>query len=172
MLRLAVWIATGVALALGAGWAGGFRINLTGSIPVGLYREQAIKSDAVVRGAVVLACLPREVAAFARARGYVPRGDCPGGAMAVGKIVLAIAGDTVAVTDAGLRVNGALIPDTRPLGRDRHGRPLPHLATVRYAVAPGTLWLGSRSSFGFDSRYFGAMPLNAVRAALRRVWSW
>ena len=168
MLRRLVWIAVGLALALGTGWAGGLRFNLTGSIPVGLYRQRRIESDAVVRGGVVLACLPREVAAFARGRGYVPRGDCPGGAMPVGKVVLATFGDTVAVSDAGLQINGVLIPDTRPLGRDRRGRPLPRLPFGRSVVAPGTLWLGSRSPFGFDSRYFGAVSVSAVRASLRR----
>ena len=172
MLRLSLWTAIGIALALAASWTAGLRLNLTDSIPVGLYRQRRIEADAIVRGDLVLACLPGSVALFARTRGYVPHGNCPGKAMPVGKIVLATGGDTVAVTDSGLRVDGMLIPQTRPLGRDRRARLLPRLAVGRYVVARGTVWLGSRSPFGFDSRYFGAVPLHAVRATLRLVYTW
>src|SRR4051812_7287753 len=70
----------------------GVRLNMTGSIPPGLYR---VTRGPVTRGNTVLACLPSKVAAFARARGYVPPGSCADGSAPVGKIVAAITGDTV-----------------------------------------------------------------------------
>src|SRR5881296_91000 len=102
--RVVWWLASSV-VALAAGRLAGLRLNLTGSLPVGLY---VAAGAAPVRGALVLVCLPPEVAAFARARGYVPRGGaCPGGIILIGKPVLASAGDTVTVTLTGLLVNGA-----------------------------------------------------------------
>jgi conjugative transfer signal peptidase TraF len=163
------WLGSPLAL-LAAGWFAGLRLNLTGSLPVGLYLESRASP---VRGAIVLACLPPEVAAFARERGYVPRGgNCPDGALPVGKVVLAIAGDTVAVTPTGLLVNGAPVPNSQPLEADRKGRPLPRLLMGTYVVSPGELWvLSSYSRLSFDSRYFGAIQASQVRARLRRLWT-
>ena len=155
---------------LGACGLAGLRLNLTGSLPIGLYR---VARATPVREAIVLACLPPAVAAFARARGYVPSGgQCPGGVLPVGKPILAIAGDTVTVTPTGLLVNGTPVPNSRPLAADRQGRPLPRLAAGQYVVRPGTLWVvSSYSRFSFDSRYFGAVEMGRVRANVRRLWT-
>jgi conjugative transfer signal peptidase TraF len=163
------WLASAVAL-LAAGRLAGLRVNLTGSLPVGLY---VAARGAPARGLLVLVCLPPEVAAFARARGYVPRGGaCPGGVVPVGKRVVAIAGDTVAVTSSGLLVNGAAVPNSKALAADRKGRPLPQLPTGRYVVRPGTVWIvSSYSPFSFDSRYFGAVESADVHASIRRLWT-
>ena len=167
--RPAWWLGSPLAL-LAACWLGGLRLNLTGSLPVGLYLASRA---APVRGALVLACLPPEVAAFARERGYVPRGGaCPGGVVPVGKPVLAISGDTVTVTPTGLLVNGAPVPNSQALASDRKGRPLPRLAVGRYVVGPGRLWvLSSYSRSSFDSRYFGPVEAGQVRASVRRLWT-
>src|SRR2546425_7700372 len=152
--RTVCWLGSPVVL-LAAGWIAGLRLNLTGSLPVGLYRAAGAAS---ARGALVLVCLPPEGAAFARARGYVPRGGaCPGGVVPLGKPVLASVGDTVTVTPTGLLVNEAPVPNSQARAMDRKGRPLPQLPTGRYVVRPGTVWiLSSYSPFSFDSRYFGA----------------
>jgi conjugative transfer signal peptidase TraF len=148
----------------------GLRVNLTGSLPVGLYLAAG---RTTVRGALVLVCLPPDIAAFASARGYVPHGEaCPGGVVPIGKRVLAVAGDTVTVTPPGLIVNGAAVPNSRALARDRKGRPLPILALGRYPVGHDELWvLSSYSLRSFDSRYFGAVRVTAVRARLLPVWT-
>ena len=169
ILRIAVALLASATLALGAGWAAGVRLNLTASIPAGLYRERAPAPRVLRRGAIVLACLPIEVAMFARSRGYLPRGNCPGATMPVGKFVIATAGDTVTLSDSGIRINGELLEGSLPLLRDRSRRPLPNFARGRYIVAHGTIWLGSQSDAGFDSRYFGAVPSTLVIATLARL---
>jgi conjugative transfer signal peptidase TraF len=148
----------------------GFRLNLTGSLPLGLYRTMP---GPLVRGSLVLLCLPPHVAAFARARGYLPRGGgCPGGVLPVGKPVLALPGDTVAVTVSGLRVNGIPVPNSRALATDHGGRRLPRLPLRSQVVGPGTLWVVSAyARTSFDSRYFGPVVLAAVRSYLRPVWT-
>ncbi len=157
-------------LLLVAGSIAGFRLNLTGSLPVGLYRATP---GPLVRGARVLVCLPPRVAAFARARGYVPRGGlCPGGVLPIGKPVFALPGDTVTVTASGLRVNGVPVPNSLALATDHRGRPLPRLAPGPQVVRPGTLWVVSTyASRSFDSRYFGPVAVAAVRSYLRPVWT-
>ena len=163
------WLVSSVAL-LAASRLAGLRLNFTGSLPVGLYLAAR---GAPARGALVLVCLPRQVAAFAIARGYVPRGGaCPGSVVPIGKRVLAIAGDTVAVTPTGLKVNGVPVPNSRALAADRKGRPLSGLAVGRYHVDRDELWvLSSYSRLSFDSRYFGAVRLSDVRSRLLPLWT-
>jgi conjugative transfer signal peptidase TraF len=163
------WLANAVALFAVAKLAG-LRVNLTGSLPVGLY---VAARGTPTRGALLLICLPSRVATFASARGYVPHGGaCPGGVVPIGKRVVATAGDTVAVTPTGLLVNGAPIPNSRPLGTDRKGRPLPRLAVGVYTVDRGELWaISSYSRFSFDSRYFGAVRVSDVQSRLLPLWT-
>ena len=161
--------ALGLIALVGAARLSGLRLNLTRSLPVGLYR---VTQGPAVRGAIVLVCLPPTLAEVARERGYVPHGgSCPGGVMPVGKPVFAVAGDTVTVTPAGLQVNGVPAVNSKALASDRHGRSLPQMSTGRYVVRPGELWLLSEySRFSFDSRYFGAVQAAAVRARVEFLW--
>jgi len=148
----------------------GLRLNLTGSLPVGLY---LVSHGSLARGVPVLVRLPRCVAAFTKARGYVPQGgSCAGGLVPVGKLVWAIPGDTVTVTPTGLLVNGTPVPNSRPLASDPKGRPLPRPTVGRQVVGPGRLWvLSTYSRLSFDSRYFGAVKVGQVRADLHRLWT-
>lgn len=143
------------------------RVNFTGSLPRGLYRT---RGGALSRGAIVIACLPASVGNLARERGYLWRGNCPGGSAPVGKIVAAVTGDTVVTSSGGLTVNGHHIQNTGVLPRDSEGRELSHIPYATYVVAPGQLWLvSSYNSRSYDSRYFGPVPLAAVRSRIEPV---
>ena len=163
------WLCGTLALFAGA-WLAGLRLNLTGSMPVGIY---ATARDAPTRGSIVLACLPSGVAMFAKVRGYVPHGgSCPGGVLPVGKPVLALPGDTVVVATTGLLLNGVPVPNSEPLSRDTKGRPLPRPQPGQYVVDADELWLVSGySPFSFDSRYFGPVNADQVRAHVRVLWT-
>lgn len=153
---VAATFATAVSLAA----AGPLRVNFTGSLPRGLYRTRA---GPLSRGATVIACLPANAGKFARERGYIWRGNCPGNAAPVGKVVSAIAGDTVTTSSTGLIVNGRPVQNTGILAHDSKGRQLAHVPYARYVVAPGELWLlSSYNPRSYDSRYFGPVPLAAV----------
>ena len=167
--RLTWWLCGTLALFAG-GWLAGLRLNLTGSMPVGIY---ATARDAPTRGSIVLACLPLDVAMFAKVRGYVPHGgSCPSGLLPVGKPVFALPGDTVVVTTSELLVNGVPAPNSEPLSRDTKGRPLPRPQPGRYVVEAEELWLVSAySPFSFDSRYFGPINADQVRAHVRVLWT-
>src|SRR5437660_12105839 len=102
-LSVIAWRASPVLLLVMA-WLAGLRLNLTGSLPVGLY---VISPSLPVRGALVLAFLPAKVLAFAHARGYVPRGEefrncvCPSG-----EPIASIGGDIGGAMSASLLVIG------------------------------------------------------------------
>lgn len=139
-------------------------------MPVGVYLASGAAPS---RDAIVVTCLPPNVAALARERGYVPRGGgCPGSVLPLGKPIVAVAGDTVTVMPTGLLVNGRPVPNSQPLAVDRQGRPLPQLAIGRYVVGLGAVWVvSSYSRFSFDSRYFGAVETRQVRASVRQLWT-
>lgn len=166
-----------IAFALGAvavvtgliAQAAGLRLNLSTSIPPGVY---LVTHDPIARGTIVLACLPPSVSALARARGFVPHGSCADGQAPIGKTVAAVAGDSVTVGPDGVTINGRPLPNSRPLSRDSHGAPLTHVAFGTYVVKPGRVWLmSSYSPRSFDSRYFGdlsdSLILSGARPLLR-----
>lgn len=160
-----------VALAL-LGAALGFRVNVTRSYPLGLYRVTGGAADAV-RGSVVVVCLPEEWSRLAQRRGYLGPGWCAGGDYGLGKMAVAAAGDVVEVGPEGVRVNERLLPHSRPLSRDAHGRPMPHAPFGRRQLTAGELWLYSPYHAGaFDSRYFGPARVESVRAVVQPVLTW
>lgn len=147
----------------------GLRFMLTPSLPLGIYRTV---NGPPTRGAIVMACLPERVARLALERGYLWRGDCPGGAVPLGKVVLAVAGDTVTLSAEGISVNGRAVPRSRPHERDHKGRPLEHYPSGSHVLGPGELWLFSPyHPLSFDSRYFGPIARSQVRSRLVPLWT-
>jgi conjugative transfer signal peptidase TraF len=131
-------------------------INLSPSLPLGVYRPTGAP---VTRGAIVVVCLPLAIGRFARERGYLGYGPCPGNVERLGKRVAAVAGDTVETGAEGVRINGFLIPASRRLERDSRGRLLP-VAARRTVVRPGELFLlATDNRRSFDSRYFGPVAV-------------
>jgi conjugative transfer signal peptidase TraF len=153
-------------------WSGSdLRVNLSGSIPLGIYR---VVSEVPHRGSTVLLCLPKPIALLAKSRGYLHlSGNCPGRVGPVGKPVLALPGDTIVVVrDLGLFVNGVLIPNSRALIQDEAGRLLPRLQDGTYPVSPGQVWMASQYSYlSFDSRYFGPVATSSVQSVIRPIWT-
>jgi conjugative transfer signal peptidase TraF len=148
-----------------------YSVNTSPSLPLGLYRVVPAARPRI--GDLVLVCLPPDVAAPARARGYLTRGRCASGVEPLGKRIGAAAGDTVLVTSAGLVINGRSIPSTIPLRVDSHGRALPQLAGYRRGLRAGELWLvASGHPRSFDSRYFGPVSIHTVIAVMRPMWTW
>ncbi|MDB4950462.1 MAG: traF [Gemmatimonadetes bacterium] len=154
----------------------GLRFCLTPSIPLGVY--QTVQGEAPAPGLVVMVCLTEPAASLAARRGYIGDGrpvrdGCADGLEPLGKRVLATGGDTVAVADRGLAVNGRPVPRTARLPRDSYGRPLPLYPAGVYVVHAGDLWVvATDSRRSFDSRYFGPLPQRNVLAVLRPILTW
>jgi conjugative transfer signal peptidase TraF len=103
----------------------GYRINVTPSVPVGIWRVMPL-SGQIERGQIVSICPPQNAAFIeARARGYLSKGRCPSGLEPMWKPVAAIAGDVIGQSTDGLVLNGIALPHTAALAADSLGRPLP-----------------------------------------------
>ena len=164
-------IALAIAPLIGAGRAFRIRISTTDSAaPAGVYR---IAGHEVRRGELVAACLPLRAAKLGLARGYLRAGDCPGNAEPVDKVIGALPGDLLDIEPGWVSVNGVRFPDSAMASRDSAGHPLAHVAWGKRRVAPGEVWLfGFNDRRSWDSRYFGPVPLAAIRGELKPVVTW
>jgi conjugative transfer signal peptidase TraF len=129
-----------VAVALGAGLAG-IRINTSPSLPMGLYRITADPAASLVEF-----CPPMQYDQSSVARGYRTSGMCPDGGAPLLKPVIARAGDVVELSEAGIAVNGNVLPHTAARAVD-----------------------SSYNDYSYDSRYFGPVPTAAILHPLRPV---
>jgi len=143
--------------------AAGLRINGSPSLPMGLY---VVSTSGAAN--LVEFCPVEPFASLALVRGWRTAGNCPDGAAPLLKPVVAGAGDVVELSARGIAVNGRLLPNTAPLTRDSKGRPLRSWPFGRYTVGRDAVWVASsHNAQSFDSRYFGPVPVAAIRDHLR-----
>mgnify|MGYP003125059554 CR=1 FL=1 len=172
MKQLTIWIAVFLLGIIGLVLlfvVMGFRINITDSIPVGLYRITGINK---LKNSFVIFC-PDDRPAFkkARDRGYIDRGLCPGGYGYLMKKVVATQGDNISVTASGVFVNQTLIPFSKPQSKDAMHRMLPRFHTINYQLKEDELiTMTNQSAWSFDSRYYGPVRLSQIKGVITPVW--
>ena len=161
-----------VALLVALGRLFGLRISLTDSAaPAGIYR--LVSGIPAYRGELVGACLPASIEQKGLARGYLSKGDCPGGAEPVAKTIGALPGDVLEVQPGWVSVDGRVFAGSVVAARDSINRPLPHVAWGSRQVAPGEVWLfGFHNARSWDARYFGPVPLSGVQGVLKPILTW
>jgi conjugative transfer signal peptidase TraF len=170
--RRALLILAGVAVITSAlaatAFSGGYRLNLTPSEPLGLWRIEELQRPVAI-GDLVFLC-PPATAVFAEAwrRGYLRRGLCAGGFAPLIKTVAAVPGQQVQITDHVL-IDGRSVPASSVHGRDGEGRMLsPDPGGV---VPPHYLFLHSSFASSYDSRYFGPVPDSGLLGLARPVFT-
>lgn len=167
-------IAIGIVLAIGAALATyHVTFNSTDSMPMGFY---TVDPRAVVKsGSIVVVCPPSDVAKLGLSRHYIRLGRCDSGAAYLLKIVVATAGDVVVASDAGISVNGHLLPSSKTMVRDTAGRPLPHIDHGTYGLKAGQIWLWTPNPRSWDSRYYGPLASSdvaGIATLVLPVWEW
>ncbi|CAN7674528.1 conjugative transfer signal peptidase TraF [Pararhizobium sp. LjRoot235] len=160
---------TVVILLVATAVAGGYRINLTPSEPLGLWRIIPLHRPAAVDD--LLFICPPETAAMraARARGYLRSGSCPGGVAPLIKTVIAVAGQHVEI-GASVSVDGRMVSSSSLALRDGKGRPLTPFPTG--IVPPGYVILHSAFPGSYDSRYFGPVPISGILGLAQEVFTY
>jgi len=138
----------------------GPRLNLTESVPRGLY---FYLPGAVHRGEIVQACLPVVLAAYARAHEILTSGFCPDGAEPLVKVFAAGGGDVVTVNPADLRVDGRPWPQSAIRSIDSRGRHVDmQMSRGVHRLAPHTVLLLGLHPHSWDGRYFGVLPSSVI----------
>ncbi|MDQ0323114.1 conjugative transfer signal peptidase TraF [Pararhizobium capsulatum DSM 1112] len=149
--------------------AGGYRINLTPSEPLGLWRIIPLHRPAAVDD--LLFICPPETAAMraARVRGYLRSGSCPGGVAPLIKTVIAVAGQHVQI-GVSVSVDGRGVSSSSLAIRDGKGRPLTPVPSG--IVPPGYVFLHSAFPGSYDSRYFGPVPISGILGMAQEVFTY
>jgi conjugative transfer signal peptidase TraF len=115
------------------------------------------------RGSFAVVNLPGGPGRLADRRGYKPF------TVPLLKRVAAVSGQWVCEEDGDVQIDGE--PLARARSRDGAGRPLSAWSGCRVLQA-GELFLLSRDSGSFDSRYFGPVDRTQVIGRAVRLWTW
>lgn len=151
-----------------AATVGGYRLNLTPSEPLGLWRIEAFRRSAEI-GDLVFVC-PPATAMFeeARRRGYLRPGLCAGGFAPLIKMLAALPGQHVEITDH-VAIDGRPLAASLVRKTDGEGRTVtPYPGGI---VPSGHLYLHSSFASSYDSRYFGPVPDSGLLGLARPVFT-
>jgi conjugative transfer signal peptidase TraF len=151
------------------GKAANLRINLTSSMPLGIYRVVVMHPRSVHVGMLVAVCAPAKAAEVARRRGYLLKGACAYETETLLKRVVAASGDEVDVTAKGLVVDGRLLSNSAALVADYADHALVAWPVGRQRVADGMLWVYANHRRSWDSRYWGPVAVGNVVAVLEPI---
>jgi conjugative transfer signal peptidase TraF len=135
--------------------------NVSGSIPVGLYRLQPTGNLFVTQ--LVAVQPPGPLATFLADRRYLPRG------IPLLKRVLALPGHTVCRDQLAVTVDKIEMGAAR--AHDRSGRPLPIWQGCHVIADDEVFLMNVRSADSFDGRYFGALPTSAIIGTAEPLWT-
>lgn len=135
--------------------------NASASAPIGLYRVS--RGRALARGDLVLAVPAPQLAAFADARSYLPRG------VPLVKRVAAVAGDAVCVRGNTVFIDGRVAAVR--LAADREGRALPSWTGCGTLRVNEVFLLMTNARASFDGRYFGPTSASQVVGLLDPLWT-
>nr|WP_082510048.1 MULTISPECIES: conjugative transfer signal peptidase TraF [unclassified Rhizobium] len=158
--------ALGLIVLLGGA---GFRINLTPSEPLGLWR--IVEPDRpILVGDLIFICPPAtDEMREARARGYLRFGLCEGRVAPLIKTVTATSGQIVEV-GMDIHVDGQFLPNSTVALVDKQDRKMtPYKGGT---IPPGTAYLHSDFPGSYDSRYFGPLPISGVLGLAQEVWTY
>ncbi len=147
----------------------GLRINLTPSVPIGIWRIVALERP-VRKGDRIFVCPPlTPVIHEGLRRGYLRRGLCKGDVAPLIKTVAAMPGQSVLISDF-VYIDGQLLAHSRLLPFDSKRRSLsPHSGG---SVSAEAVYLHSDFPGSFDSRYFGPLPRASILGLAKEVWIW
>jgi conjugative transfer signal peptidase TraF len=168
--RSFAFVCAALCLPCSIAWAGlaGYRVNLTPSEPIGLWRIVSLARP-VVAGDVVFICPPeRPDMEQAAQRGYLRSGLCPGGYAPLIKTVVATAGQHVEIKRS-VSIDQVPLARSSLVSTDGQGRSLaPYAGGV---LGEGLVFLHSDFVGSYDSRYFGPIPVAGILGLAMEVWT-
>ncbi|MCK0166230.1 S26 family signal peptidase [Jannaschia sp. S6380] len=136
--------------------------NASASVPIGLYAVLPTSSPQL--GDLVLVEPPEELARFLDRRGYLPHG------VPMLKRVAALPGQTICRTGAIVRIDGTAVAAAR--AADREGRALPRWSGCDRLRQDQILLLNVDAPDSLDGRYFGPLPMSALRGRAVPIRTW
>ena len=133
--------------------------NVSGSVPVGLYRLLPTGDLFVTQ--LVAVQPPEPLATYLADQTYLPRG------VPMLKRVLALPGQTVCRDGLAITVETMAAGEARD--RDSRGRPLPLWQGCQIIAAGEVFLMNWQSADSLDGRYFGVLPTTAIIARVQTL---
>lgn len=152
----------------------GMRINVTSSMPEGVYILDNHQNIQV--GSIVSVCLPENVAKEAIDKGYISKNRfCPNGSEPLIKEVIATPQDQVMVTPKSMIVTndkGQEIYKAPNHKLSLSGIPIKHF--IDFGKQKSGYWVYGRGNpdLSWDSRYFGGVQKENIKQVLKPIWIW
>ena len=139
----------------------GIYINLSPSLPVGLYKKATPLPLQNARGGVVM--LKKD---------SIPSSKKYAGNRPLIKRIIGVPGDVFEYDNLSkaLYVNNTAVLNSEIFITDGHGDELPQ-PSFPITVPEGHVWLGSDINYGFDSRYFGTVPMTSINSFMKLIYS-
>lgn len=115
----------------------GLKINLTPSIPIGIYR--AVKTDNIALNDIAEYCLDYGAyVSIAKNREYLNHGPCSSGLQPLVKVVKGLPGNVLAINEQGqITVDGKVLRFSEIADHDSQNRPLPCSGLVLGEIPAG-----------------------------------
>ncbi|MDR1510325.1 MAG: S26 family signal peptidase [Synergistaceae bacterium] len=156
--RISVFCAIMCLASFFAAYKAGYRINITPSVPIGVWR---IGGEPRKGGYVAVAASEHAGYRLAVERQYLSD------TRPMLKLFAAAEGDVVSYDTQGkaVTVNENYISMTEIFERDTEGRPLPS-AAFPLRLEAGQGWVSSENIHGYDSRYFGPVSRDLLESAV------
>jgi conjugative transfer signal peptidase TraF len=136
----------------------GLIINITGSMPRGIYWRGTGK---IHRGDLVAFCLDKKNQLFGLERGYLIHGTRCQFSEPLIKKVIAVPSDNIFLSSQSIRVNAHTYP-YQTFTTDAKGRPLVAYPSGNYTDTKDYWVMGTDSQKSWDSRYFGPIHSTAI----------
>lgn len=166
-MRIFGWLGVIVILMISIFFIVGLRINITKSIPIGIY---IITEKTPAKNDYVIFCPPdTEQFKNARRRGYIDIGFCPAKYGYMMKKLVALNGDAVTISKIGVTVNDVLLPLSAQLPTDLQGNKLPGININKILGPDDVLLMSDVSSTSFDARYFGILNKKQITHVIRPI---
>lgn len=144
----------------------GYRVNLTPSEPIGLWRIVSLDRPPVAGDRIFICPPKRPDMEQAAQRGYLRSGLCRSGYAPLIKSVAAIGGQHVEI-GRSVNIDRILLPHSALAISDGKGRALAHYEGG--VVQEGFVFLHSDFAGSYDSRYFGPIPAAGILGLAREV---
>ena len=148
----------------------GMRINLTSSLPLGIWKIDK-SFTRIEKGDHVWFAATKEIADFALERGYLEKNTkCENNTIPLLKTVYGLPGDTYSFHDNEIRINNITVKNTKRRINDSKERPMPRISNG--IVRENQLFVLTMHTHSYDSRYFGPIPIENVEGTARPIITW
>ena len=160
--RILFIAALGVSMVATQGFSKPFFINISESLPRGIYFKHRLSENDFAPGSLVALPVPPVV-------GYLTARDWLSNDIPILKPIAAIEGDHVCITSGHLLINSKYVGDVA--NHDSKGLPLPQIVFCRN-LQKDEIWLSStRIPNSFDSRYFGPVLTSDITYLVQPIFT-